>query len=74
MNAIEYLKTLTYLLHSEEGNELGRPSNSELYRWLMKGSVIINGKKPKPKDEIEFPIYELVFFPKGHTITIVKEG
>ena len=42
-----------------------RPSRSEVKRWLKKKSVILNGERPKPNDEISFPVKELVFFPKG---------
>lgn len=41
------------------------PSNSEVRRWLDQSSVIINGKKPKANDIVEFPITQLVFFPKS---------
>ena len=44
-----------------------RPSKSEIKRWLNQSSVLINGKKPKAEEEIEFPITELVFFPKSKT-------
>ena len=76
MTAIEYLKNLprTWLPQSREGKKFGGPSNSELRRWLKKGSVIINGSKPLPKDTIVFPIKKLIFFPRGNQVTMVKEG
>ena len=78
MIAIDYLKALKYLpvvLMRGNGRETyGRPSNSEIYRWLKQGSVLVNGTTPKPNDSIEFPIKELVFFPKGkRRITFVRE-
>jgi hypothetical protein len=73
MTALEYLQTFPYLT-SKEGDKLGRPSNSELKRWLMKGSVIINGTKPKPWDTITFPIKELILCPNSpNRCTIVSE-
>ena len=66
MNAIDFLKEESKLyggFHSTEGDKLHRPSVSELKRWLEKGSVIINGVRPKPNDEIKYPITELVLFP-----------
>ena len=42
------------------------PSTQELKRWLNKGAVSINHKKPKPHDEIAFPVFELVFFKNSH--------
>ena len=50
---------------SQEGEMRGKPSNSELRRWLKNGAVIVNGQRPKPGDTIEWPITELVFFPSG---------
>uniref|UniRef100_A0A6M3KE05 RNA-binding S4 domain-containing protein n=1 Tax=viral metagenome TaxID=1070528 RepID=A0A6M3KE05_9ZZZZ len=71
MTAFEYLKSLPHLpVNTERG--INPPSNSDLKRWLNKGSVIINGVKPKPEDEIEFPITELVFFPKGRRTTMIQ--
>ena len=65
MTAIEYLKSFPFLPPSAEGKQVGRPSNSELKRWLEKGSVIINGVRPKPHDELTFPITNLIFFTSG---------
>lgn len=47
------------------------PSGSELRRWLDQGAVIINGKTPKAAEEVEFPIEQLVFFPKAKRRTTV---
>jgi len=57
-------------------NNEGRPqtmSNSTLWRLLLRGSIIINGENPKPKDKVSFPIRQLVFFPKGRRVTLVDE-
>lgn len=65
--AFEYLKFIKehgYLPMSTE-KPSSEASNAEIKRWLKKGSVIINGKKPNVNDIIEIPITELVFFPKG---------
>lgn len=69
MIALEYLKRFPFLPHSVEHGI--KPSNSELYRWLKSGSVIINGGKPLPNDEIELPVQELVFFPSGKRKTTI---
>ena len=67
MKALEFLKSQEFLpavLVRGKGKTLfGRPSNSELKRWLLNGSVLINGVKPKPQDIIEYPIRQLIFFP-----------
>ena len=65
MTALEYLKSLPFSPVSTEGNRCGPASNSELRRWLIKRSVVINGVRPLPHDKICFPIASLVFFPKG---------
>ena len=48
-----------------------KASNGCLYRWLREGAVIINDAKPKPEDQITFPIKNLIFFPKGNRRTII---
>ena len=65
MRAIDYLKKLPYLPASVERGKLGRPSNSELGRWLDNKSVIINGQTPRRTDEVVFPIESLIFFPRS---------
>ena len=70
MTAIEYLKSLENL-PIRQGQKGSKASNSELYRWLKEGSVIINGQKPKPNDAISFPVWQLVFFSKGNKVTML---
>lgn len=70
MTALEYLKNLPYLPYDRENMRM-EPSNSVLRRWLERGSVIINGVKPKPNDEVNYPITELVFFPKRDRVTML---
>ena len=74
MTAIEFLKSLPFLPISVEGRiPFHRPSNSELKRWLEKGSVDINHVRPKPHDKIEFPICKLQFFPGAKRQTTVVD-
>ena len=75
MNAIEYLKRIPRSwLPVSVVRGIKPPSNSELYRWLKNSSVAINGMRPKPSEEITFPIRELVFFPSGkRRTTIIRE-
>ena len=71
MKAIEFLKTQRddgLIPCSKEGDKLHIPSNAELRRWLLKGSVVINGKTTKPYDEIHYPIDELVYFPRSKSV------
>ena len=41
------------------------PSRSEVRRWLDQKSVVINGVTATSKDEVDFPIISLVFFPNS---------
>lgn len=65
MKAHDFIKSIEFLPCSAEGDFKGRPSNSELRRWLNNRSVIINNTKPMPDEEINLPIASLIFFPKG---------
>lgn len=67
MTSFEYIKSLPRHWLPPKG-----ASNSQIFRWLNSGSVIINGERPHPHDKIDFPIKELVFFPSGRTRTYAK--
>lgn len=75
MTALEFLIWLRDTMHctpqSKEGDKVGKPSNGELRRWLAKGVVRCNGKTLHKDSEVEWPITELVFFPKSARCTIV---
>lgn len=76
MSALEYLKEFQPWLHSTEGDKLHRPSNSELRRWMSKGSVVINGVKVLPGDAVTFPIREFILFsdsPRGRRTIILDD-
>lgn len=65
MTALEYLCGLPHVPMALNGNMPIEASNSERRRWLEHGAVLLNGTKPKPQDEISFPVTQLVFFPNG---------
>lgn len=74
MTAYEYLiqlkeKGLLPRAVGSVGNK-GEISNSDVRRLLESSGVLINKKRPGWKDEIEFPINQLIFFPKGNAITL----
>ena len=76
MRAIDYLKGLPreWMPKSVERG-IKSPSNADLKRWLTMGAITINNKRPSPLDNIELPIYELIFFPNGkRRTTIIKGG
>jgi len=40
-------------------------SKGERRRLLLNKAVVINGQRPGPNDEIQFPISEVTFFPNA---------
>ena len=67
MTAYEYLVSVQqFLPASREVQSLGRPvSKGEIKRWLQNKAVLINGQRPDWKDEIQFPLFELIFWPNS---------
>jgi hypothetical protein len=41
------------------------PSNGELRRWIRDGSVVINGERWQPEEEMPPMVWSLIFFPKS---------
>lgn len=78
MNALQYLNSLRPALPlsierppSEfEPGEVN-PSGSEVRRWLKNKAVICNGEPLSESDVIDFPVFSLVFFPKGMRRTTI---
>jgi hypothetical protein len=70
MTALEIILELGVVPMSVE-RPCSHPTNAEIRRWLDQKSVIINGMRPRAKEVVEFPITELVFFPKGKRKTTV---
>lgn len=62
---IKHLGVIPMSIETKEGEAPRPPSDSEVRRWLDQSAVIINGKRPKAKDIVEWPITQLVFFPKS---------
>lgn len=54
-----------------EGHKGEPASNSEVKRWLENGAVRFNGRTMKGKELLDFPLYSVVFFPKGNRVTIL---
>jgi hypothetical protein len=42
-------------------------SNKDKKRLLEQSAILINGTKPKPNDEITFPVWQFIWFPKSNT-------
>lgn len=67
MKAIDLLKEISEYcggFHSREFPKQ-KASMSEMKRWLNSQSIVINGMKPKWDTEIEFPIFQMILFPKS---------
>ena len=52
-------------------NKLAPASNSEVQRWCSTGQVVINGEKVAWNEELDFPIFSVVVFPKGKRVTLL---
>ena len=70
MTALDLLKELRsngmyFPWRPKDGGRISQPSNSDIFRWLNEGAVEINGKRPKPKDDVSRPLTSLVFFPNN---------
>lgn len=48
-----------------------RPTKSEIRRWISQKAVLINGVTVDQNSVVEYPITQLVFFPKGKRRTTV---
>ena len=59
---VQLFSAATYGFYSKERrNE--KASNRELWRWLERRSVEINGMRPGPRDVVPRPITSFVLFP-----------
>lgn len=65
MNTLSYLNNLRPAIPYSAEKPCTQCSNSELRRWLQNGSVLINGEKAAWDEEIDYPVFSLVFFPKS---------
>ena len=63
--ALEFIISMKPCVPMSQERE-GPASNSEIRRWLDQSAIQINGKKPKSKEIIEFPVTQLVYFPKSN--------
>lgn len=73
MNGLQFIRSLHEVcqFQTKEGAKIGIASNSELKRWLTNGAVEVNGHKLLPDDEIDFPIFSIVLFPKRARTTLL---
>jgi len=65
MKAIDFLNQFDHVPMVERNGTFAKAGTTQRRRWLEQSAVLINGKRPKPNDEISFPVTEMVFFPKS---------
>ena len=71
MNTIQFLNSLRPAIPMSVEKPCTLASNGELKRWCNDKAVIINGEPVSATEEIDFPVFSLVFFPKGKRKTTV---
>ena len=67
MNSVTFIAQ--FRLFSHEG-QIKPASNSEIRRWIEAKAIKINGEELEI-EEIDFPVFSLVLFPKGKRITLL---
>jgi hypothetical protein len=65
MNAMQYLNSLRPAIPFSAEKPCLLMSNGELRRHVLQGAVLINGETITPEEEIDFPVFSLVFFPNS---------
>lgn len=71
MTCWDFLKELNQVCHFMSRERTGKATNSEMKRWLQNNSVIINGVRPKFDDPVDFPVTQMVLFPKKNRVTLM---
>ena len=56
-------------IFSREGH-VKPASKSEVRRWLDGGAVQANGERLSSTEEMDFPAFSLVLFPRGKRVTL----
>ena len=65
MNALQWLSSLRPAIPMSIEKLCQPMSNGELRRHIEQGGVIVNGERIGVDEEIDFPVFSLVFFPKS---------
>lgn len=65
MNTLTFLNQLRPALPMSAERPCTPASNSELRRWMASGSVLINGERVQWDEEVDYPVFSIVFFPKS---------
>ena len=65
MNALQWFNSLRPALPMSIETPCKIMSNGELKRHMQQGGVLVNGESVTPDENIDFPVFSLVFFPKS---------
>lgn len=65
MNALSFLASLRPALPYSAESPCTLMSNGELRRVIQQRGVLINTEPVEVSEEIDFPVFSIVFFPKG---------
>lgn len=64
MTALDWLRNLPTHSRPWSHESHGPASNSDFRRWLERGSIEMNGERPKPFEDLGDQLDSVVFFPK----------
>ncbi len=67
MNALQWLNSLRPAIPMSVEQPCKQMSNGELRRHMQQGGLLVNSERVWPDEEIDFPVFSLVFFPKSQT-------
>ena len=65
MKALQWLNSMRPALPMSIEQPYKAMSNGELRRHMQQGGIIVNGERVAPEEQIDFPVFSLVFFPKS---------
>lgn len=71
MTAVQWLVSLRPALPMSVERPGTAMSNAELRRHITQGGVLVNGERITADEPIDFPVFSLVFFPKGARRTTI---
>lgn len=71
MNTLQWLNSLRPAIPMSAERPGTLMSNGELRRHISQGGVLINGERATAEEPIDYPVFSLVFFPKGARRTTI---
>ena len=71
MDAFKFLGSLRPAIPFSAEKPCTVMSGSELRRHIQQGGVLINGERIAADEPIDFPVFSIVFFPKGARRTTI---